>query len=818
MKYCTKCGKEISDHISSCPSCGEAVCRGHDQAQIDFNKLVEDARDGNQEAISNLYERTYSKVYYTVRAMIKDEDAVFDIVQDSFIKAFSHLDRFEGSETFTPWVKQIAANTARDWLKKKRPMLFSELSAGEDSDISIEELFEDGDEKHLPEHVIDQAETTHLIREIIEELPEDQRAVIGMYYYEELSVKDIALAMNITESAVKSRLLYARRKIEKKVWELEKRGTKLYGMAPIPFLLFLFRNLDAGSHQTPDSYILQRILEAGTKGSAAAESTAPAGVAGASAGTTATTSASVAGGISAIKTVLIAVAAVAVIGGGIFGISKLSDASSRKEVPAASSAIAAQVPSSDIKTDEERGPYTERKDLDNGDYEIYNFDAEGLLIWKTRYLANGTLDRDEAYQYDSAGRKTEVYQLSFETNYGSKIERWTTYLYTPGSTQVTVQWKEIIYIEEGNPNPPGQYTGTAHVTYEMQAPDNWISYSTINSRYDTERFLLIPRQYRVMEYDKGVKVASEKYDYVETETVSEENDLAEIYRVVIEKASSYDYDIGDARPTGTYRYALVTLQAGDMVPALLLSQETNDYMEHVRVFLYDLDSNKLHQPTEALLMGAAGIGGYRGGLSLSNGRIGLQLSTVSAGTGAMDVYRITVAGETLKMESTWSGRMDLVPDDMAFKQIEWFEITDSKGLESLSSQIGSTGTDALPQDGDRLVLTGTVDTITYDEAVELQGYPDYNAADKGQTWVIVRLDSPQLLEGSQDVSAWKREHSVILIWTRRSSGMEFGEDTLADYIGKHIVFSAGSFSMASDTSVPIGVPWAHDIHILEVKD
>ena len=59
--------------------------------------------------------------------------------------------------------------------------------------------------------------------------------------------------------------------------------------------------------------------------------------------------------------------------------------------------------------------------------------------------------------------------------------------------------------------------------------------------------------------------------------------------------------------------------------------------------------------------------------------------------------------------------------------------------------------DTLPQDGDRCVLIGTVNSISYDEAVELQGYPDYNAADTGQTWVIVRLDSPQLLQGSQDV-------------------------------------------------------------------
>ena len=59
------------------------------------------------------------------------------------------------------------------------------------------------------------------MKEIIESLPEDQRAVIGMYYYEELSVKEIAAAMGASESAVKSRLKYGRSKIEAKVLELE---------------------------------------------------------------------------------------------------------------------------------------------------------------------------------------------------------------------------------------------------------------------------------------------------------------------------------------------------------------------------------------------------------------------------------------------------------------------------------------------------------------------------------------------------------------------------------------------------------------------
>jgi len=210
--YCTSCGTQIPDDDAFCPNCKKSA----QQDGGELTELVAAARIGSQDAISALYEKTYSKVYYTVKSMIKDEDAVFDIVQDTYIKAFSHLDRFRGDTKFLAWVRQIAANTARDWLKKKRPMLFAELDSGDGQNIPAEELFPDERSENLPDQVIDRKETERLIREIIEELPEDQRAAIGMFYYEEMSVKEIAATMGVSESAVKSRLMYGRSKIEKK--------------------------------------------------------------------------------------------------------------------------------------------------------------------------------------------------------------------------------------------------------------------------------------------------------------------------------------------------------------------------------------------------------------------------------------------------------------------------------------------------------------------------------------------------------------------------------------------------------------------------
>ena len=74
------------------------------QRSPDWAKLVSQARGGDQQAIAALYEATYSGVYHAVRAMIREEQDALDILQDSYIKAFSHLDRFEGEEKFLPWM------------------------------------------------------------------------------------------------------------------------------------------------------------------------------------------------------------------------------------------------------------------------------------------------------------------------------------------------------------------------------------------------------------------------------------------------------------------------------------------------------------------------------------------------------------------------------------------------------------------------------------------------------------------------------------------------------------------------------------------
>lgn len=267
---CYQCGAEILAESRFCTYCG---------ARQDFSQeLIQQAIEGKQTAITELYERTYPNVYYTVKSLLRgDEDTVLDIVQDSYIKAFQSLKQLRDPRSFRAWIKQIAKNKSLDWLRKQKPIVFSEMTS-----VDSEEMLDFKDERteNLPEAVMDQKETARFIQEILNTLSDEQRVVVGLYYYEKLSVRDITQQLGCSENTVKSRLSYGRKKIEMQVRALEKRGVKLYGLAPIPFLLFLFRNTEVSAAVLPNQAILTTLIEAAQNGSMATSAAGAASAAG----------------------------------------------------------------------------------------------------------------------------------------------------------------------------------------------------------------------------------------------------------------------------------------------------------------------------------------------------------------------------------------------------------------------------------------------------------------------------------------------------------------------------------------------------------
>lgn len=295
-----------------------------------MSEQVKAATAGNQQAQGNLYNATYNNVYLTLKSMIRNEDVCLDLLQDSYIKAFTSMQQLGDPAKFNAWVKSIARNKALDYLRSSRTVTFTDL-AGDNEDFDPMADVEETRTYNMPEDNMDQQETARLVREILEELPEGQRAVIGMYYYQELSTPEIAQQLGLSEGAVRAQLSNGRKKIEVKVRDLAKRGTKLYGLTPFSFFLWRFSNWFAAPDQEILYKVLRRVPHVGTLSAEAAGAMKAAGVAKAAGAAKAVAAGKAVGTFAAGKLIAGIICGAALIGGAVFGGVKLAQMNKQEQ-------------------------------------------------------------------------------------------------------------------------------------------------------------------------------------------------------------------------------------------------------------------------------------------------------------------------------------------------------------------------------------------------------------------------------------------------------------------------------------------------------
>lgn len=211
---------------------------------MNYTEAVKLAKLGEEKGFAFLYEQTYQSKYYLALQYMKNEDVAKDVLQEAYIKAFAKLDTLEQPEAFSAWLGIIVANTAKNMLKRNNPLLFSDMTVNDD-DKTFEYQIEDDNLENQPEVAYTRQETQKLVHELIDALSEEQRICILMYHIEGLSIKEIASTMGCSENTVKSRLTYGRNNLKTRAEELQKKGYKLYSMAPLPLLLYLLRSESA---------------------------------------------------------------------------------------------------------------------------------------------------------------------------------------------------------------------------------------------------------------------------------------------------------------------------------------------------------------------------------------------------------------------------------------------------------------------------------------------------------------------------------------------------------------------------------------------
>lgn len=292
--------------------------------------LVTEIQNGNNGAFNELYKLTSERAYYVALEFVKKDEDAQDILQESYVKALSKIGELDKPESFQSWLNQIVANKSKDFLKKKKPMLF------EAEENEVFEVLPDEDLNFRPESSLDQNELQRTVMEVLDELNEEKRACVLMMYFEELSVSEIAQTLEIPEGTVKTRLFAARKDLKEK---FAKRGiTSAYSVAPIGVVLWAMRKscITAGAAfaESAGSATVLTGITATTAASAAAATAATAAAAG-------TATAKAAGGIGAkiaamslAKKVVAGIAAVAVIGGTTAGVITVTQNGKNKAAPA----------------------------------------------------------------------------------------------------------------------------------------------------------------------------------------------------------------------------------------------------------------------------------------------------------------------------------------------------------------------------------------------------------------------------------------------------------------------------------------------------
>jgi RNA polymerase sigma-70 factor (ECF subfamily) len=183
---------------------------------FDETALVERARAGDAGAFTELVEKYERKIYRLAKHITQNDEDAEDVLQETFLKAYSHLGSFEGQSKFYTWIVRIAVNEALMKLRKRKS----------DRTVSLDEPQEAGEETVTreiavwddnPEQKYSQEELREILDHAVNSLKPSFRTVFVLRDIEELSTEETAEALSISVPAVKSRLLRARLQLREKL-------------------------------------------------------------------------------------------------------------------------------------------------------------------------------------------------------------------------------------------------------------------------------------------------------------------------------------------------------------------------------------------------------------------------------------------------------------------------------------------------------------------------------------------------------------------------------------------------------------------------
>lgn len=177
--------------------------------------LIQDALAGSQKAYRELTETHQVAVYHIIYKIVRDKETANDLVQETFMKAFSSLASYRSEFRFSTWLYKIAANCSIDFLRKKKINALSLDQELETSDGKVG--IEVPDYSYHPERELERKQQRFSIEEAIQSLPEKYREVIIYRHKDDKSYEEIADLLDIPVGTIKARIFRARELLKKKL-------------------------------------------------------------------------------------------------------------------------------------------------------------------------------------------------------------------------------------------------------------------------------------------------------------------------------------------------------------------------------------------------------------------------------------------------------------------------------------------------------------------------------------------------------------------------------------------------------------------------
>ncbi len=185
-------------------------------------ELVQEFKDGSEQAFAELIERYQHRVYNTTLRMLGNREDALDTAQECFIKVYKNIKKFKGDSSFSTWLFRITTNACRDELRKRKRRLpvYTDINS-DDENNTIQNISNGSNE---PEKITISRDINESIQELVNQLPEDQKLVFILREFQDLSYQEIAEILDISMGSVKSRLSRARRSLRQDLNKIIKNG------------------------------------------------------------------------------------------------------------------------------------------------------------------------------------------------------------------------------------------------------------------------------------------------------------------------------------------------------------------------------------------------------------------------------------------------------------------------------------------------------------------------------------------------------------------------------------------------------------------